>query len=170
MAKNINCKISTLHKPTMTGILIGIFALGFWLDSVCGQTQSHEVRMKKEYVPISETIAHCKANGIKLALGAKPMQSELKKTTSLIGMAYLNYIYQNDLNNLHFCESMLLMDSQVPANTDNPYVRLFEIIRAEKTIAILEDIQLSFDYSIARTDPPLEKLKTSIANIETAIK
>lgn len=150
-------------------VLVGILALGLSLDTVFGQSLNDEVKMKV-IVPISKTMDNCLANGNKLPTGAKPIQSDLKKTTSLIGMAYLNYIYQNDLNNKHFCESMLLMNSQVPSNTDNPYVHLFEPQRAEKTIAILEDIQLAFDYSIARTDPPIEKLRTSIANIEAALK
>lgn len=119
-------------------------------------------------VSIEETIAAAKAAGVK-AIG-KPVQSALKKETSLIGMAYLNYIYQNDLTNEHFCQAMLLMHSQVPEGTANPYVKLFDKGMGEKTLAILEDIQLSFDYSIARSNPAEEKLKASIDKIKAALK
>jgi hypothetical protein len=119
-------------------------------------------------VPIEKTIAACKAAGVK-SIG-KPMHSELKKETSLIGMAYLNYIYQNDLSNEHFCQAMLLMSAQIPAETDNPYVKLFDTGMGETTLAILEDIQLSFDYSIARSNPSEEKPKASIDKIRAALK
>jgi hypothetical protein len=119
-------------------------------------------------VSIEETIAACKAAGVK-PIG-KPVQSELKKETSLIGMAYLNYIYQNDLGNEHFCQAMLLMHAQVPAKTANPYVKLFDKGMGEKTLAILEDIQLSFDYSIGRSNPPAERLKASIDKIKAALE
>jgi hypothetical protein len=85
-------------------------------------------------------------------------------------MAYLNYIYQNDLTNEHFCQAMLLMHAQVPAGTANPYVKLFDKGMGEATLAILEDIQLSFDYSIARSNPSEEKLKASIDKIKAALK
>ena len=91
----------------------------------------------------------------------QPIQSDLKKETSLIGMAYLNYIYQNDIDNRYFCESMLLMMSQVPAGTANPYVGLFTRKRAVTTMAALADVQLAFDYAIARTDPPEAKVRAS---------
>jgi len=125
---------------------------------------------QKTKVSIADTIKRSIALGHTLPEGANPIQSPLKKTTSLIGMAYLNYIYQNDLENKHFCESMLLMNSQIPKDSDNPYTRLFDPEMAKDTIAILEDIQLSFDYSISRTDPPMEKLNTSLTNIHTALK
>lgn len=124
---------------------------------------------QKKIVSIEQTIENCIKTGKKLPLQAKPFQSELKTITSQIGMAYLNYIYQNDLNNDHFCESMLYMNKQIPEGTKNPFVRLFERDMAEKTMPILEDIQLSFDYAIARTDPPIEKLKASIENIKSIL-
>jgi hypothetical protein len=37
-------------------------------------------------------------------------------------------------------------------------------------LAILEDIQLSFDFSIARSNPSEEKLKASIAKIRAALQ
>jgi hypothetical protein len=119
-------------------------------------------------VSIEKTIAACKAAGVK-PIG-QSVQSEMKKETSLIGMAYLNYIYQNDLTNEHFCQAMLLMHAQVPAETNNPYVKLFDTGMGEKTLAILEDIQLSFDYSIARSNPPEETLKISIDKMRAALK
>lgn len=119
-------------------------------------------------VSIEKTIAACKAAGVK-PIGQSVL-SEMKKETSLIGMAYLNYIYQNDLTNEHFCQAMLLMHAQVPAKTDNPYVKLFDTGMGEKTLAILEDIQLSFDYSIARSNPPEETLKMSIDKMRAALK
>lgn len=124
----------------------------------------------KKQQSISETISHAIEMGYQPPKGAIPIQSELKKVTSLIGMAYLNYIYQNDLENEHFCESMLLMNSQIPPGTENPYIHLFDFEMANKTMPILEDIQLSFDYSIARTNPPIKKLKSSISTIQTALK
>lgn len=119
-------------------------------------------------ISIEQSIADCKTAGNKIS--GKPIQSELKKQTSLIGMAYLNYIYQNDIKNEHFCQSMLLMNNQVPAGTDNPYVHLFDSEMAIKTMPILEDIQLSFDYSIGRTNPPIEKVKASVNKIMDIIK
>lgn len=86
-------------------------------------------------VSIDKTIAACKAAGIKPS--GTPIQSKLKTDTSLIGMAYLNYIYQNDLGNPHFRQSMMLMNGQVPADTANPYVHLFDRGRGEKNYRCL---------------------------------
>lgn len=119
-------------------------------------------------ISISQAIGDCTAAGNKMT--GTPVQSELKKQTSLIGMAYLNYIYQNDILNGHFCQSMLLMNSQVPAGTNNPYEHLFDTAMANKTMPILEDVQLSFDYSIGRTNPPLEKVQASVKKIQAALK
>ena len=126
--------------------------------------------LQKKKVTIAKTIENCIAAGYKVPDSKKSIHSELEKTTSLIGMAYLNYIYQNDLENSHFCESMMLMNSQVPKDIPNPFVHLFEPALATHTMVILEDIQLSFDYSIARTNPPMEKLQASIATIESILK
>jgi hypothetical protein len=119
-------------------------------------------------ISISQAITDCAAAGNKIV--GTSIQSELKKQTSLIGMAYLNYIYQNDIKNEHFCQSMLLMNSQVPEATNNPYIHLFDAEMASKTMPILEDIQMSFDYSIGRTNPPIEKLKNSINKVQNALK
>src|SRR5688572_20059881 len=89
-------------------------------------------------ISIKQAIAGCTAAGNK-AIGT-PVQSELKKQTSLIGMAYLNYIYQNDIKNAHFCQAMLLMNSQIGNETENPYVHLFDSEMADKTMPILEDV------------------------------
>lgn len=118
-------------------------------------------------ISINQVISDCKAMNMQMA--GKPIQSELKKVTSLIGMSYLNYIYQNDIKNEHFCLSMLLMHSQVPTNTDNPYVHLFDLSMATKTIPILEDIQLAFDYSIARTQLAEENVNLSVQKIQRAL-
>jgi len=125
---------------------------------------------QKNQVSITETITNCHAAGITLAKGAKPIQSPLKQETSMIDMAYLNYIYQNDLQNLHFCESMLLMNSQVPEGTTNLYIHLFDPEMASKTMPILADIQLAFDYSIARTTPPIEKVQACVETIQAILK
>lgn len=126
------------------------------------------MKQKATKISITQILAACTAAGNKIS--GKPIQSELKQQTSLIGMAYLNYIYQNDIRNEHFCQSMLLMNAQVPAGTDNPYVHLFDAEMANKTMPILEDIQLSFDYAIARTNPPIEKVQASVNNIQAALK
>lgn len=118
-------------------------------------------------ISIEKVISDSKAAGYKII--GTPIQSELKKQTSLIGMAYLNYIYQNDITNEHFCQSMLLMDAQVPQGTQNPYVHLFDPEMASKTMARLEDIQLAFDFSIARTNPPLEKVQSSVDKIQAIL-
>src|SRR5207237_8825620 len=102
-------------------------------------------------VSTDKACATCKAAGHKPA--GKTIQSALKKETSLIGMAYLNYIYQNDLSNEHFCQAMLLMNSQVPSGTENPYVHLFDPGMGEKMLGVMQDIQLSFDYAIGRSAP-----------------
>ena len=119
-------------------------------------------------VSIDQACASCQAAGVTAV--SKAIQSPLKKETSLIGMAYLNYIYQNDLTNEHFCQAMLLMRAQVPANTTNPYTALFEPGMGEQTLAVLEDVQLSFDYSIARSHPPEAKMRASIEKIKAVLK
>lgn len=119
-------------------------------------------------ISIPQALMDCTAAGNKIS--GKSIQSELKKQTSLIGMSYLNYIYQNDIKNEHFCQSMLLMNSQVPEGTNNPYVHLFDAEMANKTMAILEDVQMSFDYSIGRTNPPIEKVQNSVTKIQDALK
>jgi hypothetical protein len=75
------------------------------------------------YIPIGDAVAACKAAGNTFPPGLKPIQSDLKRETSLIGQAYLNYIYQNDIANEHFCQAMLLMHAQVPNGTSKPYCR-----------------------------------------------
>ncbi|MDR3492476.1 MAG: hypothetical protein P4M12_10655 [Gammaproteobacteria bacterium] len=119
-------------------------------------------------ISISKALTDCTAAGNKIS--GKTVQSELKKQTSLIGMAYLNYIYQNDTQNEHFCQSMLLMNSQVPEGTNNPYIHLFDIEMAGKTMPVLEDVQMSFDYSIGRTNPPVNKVQHSVDKIQAALK
>jgi hypothetical protein len=122
------------------------------------------------YIPIEDAIAACKAAGNTMVPGLKPIQSDLKRETSLIGLAYLNYIYQNDIANEHFCQAMLLMHAQVPEGTPNPYVALFTPAHGAATLAALADVQLCFDYSIARTDPPLAKVEASVATLRTIVK
>jgi hypothetical protein len=119
---------------------------------------------------IDQTLKSCKDAGNRPVPGERAIQSELKKETSLIGMAYLNYIYQNDIANQHFCEAMLLMASQVPAGTANPYVGLFTPERAVTTMAILADVQLAFDYAIARTNPPEATVRASVDTIRKSMK
>lgn len=119
-------------------------------------------------VSIEKTIAACSAAGVKPA--GTPVRSALRTETSLIGMAYLNYIYQNDLTNAHFREAMMLMNSQVPNGTPNPYVRLFAKGMGEKTLAVLQDVQLAFDYSIGRSKPSENKIRASIGKIQAALK
>jgi hypothetical protein len=120
-------------------------------------------------ISIDQTLQRCKAAGNGLVPGVQPVQSDLKKKTSLIGMADLNYIYQNDIDNRHFCESMLLMSSQVPAGTGNPYVGLFTRKRAVTTMAALADVQFAFDYAIARTDPPEAKVRASVDTVRKGL-
>jgi hypothetical protein len=122
------------------------------------------------YIPIDEAIAACRAAGNNFPPGLKPIQSDLKRETSLIGQAYLNYIYQNDIGNQHFCQAMLLMYAQVPKATPNSYVALFEARHAVATLAALADVQLCFDYAIARTDPPLAKVESSVATLQAIVK
>jgi hypothetical protein len=122
------------------------------------------------YIPIEDSIAACKAAGNTFPPGLEPIQSALKRETSLIGQAYLNYIYQNDIANEHFCQAMLLMHAQVPARTPNPYVALFTPQNAGATLAALADVQLCFDYAIARTDPPIAKVEASVATLQTIVK
>jgi hypothetical protein len=119
---------------------------------------------------IDQTLKRCKDAGNGLVPGVQPIQSDLKKETSLIGMAYLNYIYQNDIDNRHFCEAMLLMSSQVPAGTANPYVGLFTRKRAVTTMAALADVQLAFDYAIARTSPPEATVRASVDKVRKSMK
>lgn len=127
--------------------------------------------MISTFSTISQTLKSCRLAGFKPIENKIPIQSELKKVTSLIGLAYLNYIYQNDLSNKHFCESMLFMKCQTPDDdVNNIYVQLFDIVNASKTIAILEDIQLSFDYSIDRTNVSIDKVQNSVDKINMAVR
>jgi hypothetical protein len=38
------------------------------------------------------------------------------------------------------------------------------------TLAALADVQLCFDYAIARTDPPLSKVEASVATLKAIVK
>jgi len=115
------------------------------------------------YIPIEDAIAACKAAGNTFPPRLKPNQSDLKRETSLIGQAYLNYIYQNDIANEHFCQAMLLMPRA-------SYVALFTPAHAADTMSALADVQLCFDYAIARTDPPLTKVEASVAILQAIVK
>lgn len=126
--------------------------------------------MAQTKISIDQTLKRCKDAGNGPVPGAQSVQSDLKRETSLIGMAYLNYIYQNDIANKHFCEAMLLMSSQVPTGAVNPYVDLFTPRRAVTTMAALADVQLSFDYAIARTSPPESTVRVSVDNVRKSMK
>jgi len=125
--------------------------------------------MAETAISIDEAINACRLAGNGMVPGKTPVQSALKRETSLVGLAYLNYIYQNDISNQHFCEAMLLMHAQVPQGTSNPYVALFTPARAAATMAALADVQLAFDYAIARSDPPEAKLDASLAALRKII-
>ena len=122
------------------------------------------------YIPIEDAIAACRAAGNTMVPGKAPILTPLKRDCSLIGLAYLNYIYQNDIDNAHFCEAMLLMYAQVPPATANPYVALFTPAHAAATMAALADVQLCFDYAIARTDPPEAKVAASVASLRNIVE
>ena len=121
-------------------------------------------------ISIEEAVNACKLAGNAMVPGKAPVQSKLKTEASLVGLAYLNYIYQNDIANQHFCEAMLLMHAQVPQGTQNPYVALFTPERAGPTFAALADVQLAFDYAIARTDAHEAKVEASLATLRSIIK
>jgi hypothetical protein len=125
--------------------------------------------MPKTAISIDEAVNACRLAGNGMVPGKAPVQSALKRETSLVGLAYLNYIYQNDIANPHFCEAMLLMHAQVPPGTANPYVALFEAGHAAATMAALADVQLAFDYAIARTDPPEAKLESALATLRKIV-
>ncbi len=118
---------------------------------------------------IDETVQACKAAGNGLPPGVAPVQSDLKRETSLVGMAYLNYIYANDLANEHFCQAMLLMHAQVPAGAGNPFVALFTPEHAVATMAALADVQLALDLAIARSSPAPEKMEASLARLRAIV-
>ena len=122
------------------------------------------------YIPIEDAIAACRAAGNTMVPGKAPILTPLKRDCSLIGLAYLNYIYQNDIANDHFCQAMLLMYAQVPPATANPYVALFTPAHAAATLAALADVQLCFDYAIARTDPPEAKVAASVASLRNIVE
>lgn len=125
--------------------------------------------MPKTAISIDEAVNACRLAGNGMVPGKAPVQSALKQEASLVGLAYLNYIYQNDIANQHFCEAMLLMHAQAPQGIANPYVALFTPERAGPTMAALADVQLAFDYAIARTDPPEAKLAASLATLKGII-
>jgi hypothetical protein len=120
-------------------------------------------------ISIEEAVSACRLAGNSMVPGKAPVKSALKQEASLVGLAYLNYIYQNDISNQHFCEAMLLMHAQVPRGAANPYVALFTPERAIATMAALADVQLAFDYAIARSDPPQAKLEASLATLRKVI-
>jgi hypothetical protein len=120
-------------------------------------------------ISIADAVNACRLAGNGMVPGKAPVQSALKQEASLVGLAYLNYIYQNDIANQHFCEAMLLMHAQVPLGTANPYVALFTPARAGPTMEALADVQLAFDYAIARTDPPEAKLAASLATLRKIV-
>ena len=66
--------------------------------------------------------------------------------------------------------SLLLMNAQVPADTVNPFLRLFTPERAVKTIDALDNVQMSFDYSIARTNPPAKQVETGVKILQDIVK
>jgi hypothetical protein len=118
---------------------------------------------------IDETVLTCKAAGHGFPSSVAPVQSELKRETSLVGMAYLNYIYSNDLANEHFCQAMLLMHAQVPSGTPNPFVALFTPENAVATMGALADVQLALDLAIARSSPTAEKMEASLAMLRAIV-
>ncbi len=118
-------------------------------------------------ISIEEAVSACKAAGNGMP-GKQPVLTELKREASLVGLAYLNYIYQNDIANQHFCEAMLLMHAQA-RGTANPFVALFSTEHAVETMKALADVQLVFDYAIARSDPPQAKLAASLAILRKII-
>ena len=121
------------------------------------------------YIQIEDTVAACRAAGNTMVPGKAPILKPLKRECSLIGLAYLNYIYQNDIANAHFCDAMLLMHAQVPPLRANPYVALFTSERASATLAALTDVQLCFDYAIARTDLAEAKVEASVATLRGSV-
>src|SRR5262245_53750385 len=121
------------------------------------------------YIPIEDAVSACKLAGNGMVPGKNPIHTPLKRECSLVGLAYLNYIYQNDIANQHFCEAMLLMHAQAEGASENPYVELFEPEQAIVTMASLADVQLVFDYAISRTDPPVEKVEASLATLRAIV-
>jgi hypothetical protein len=126
--------------------------------------------MSATAISIDEAVRACRLAGNGMVPGKAPVMSPLKREASLVGLAYLNYIYQNDIANQHFCEAMLLMHAQVPQGAANPYLALFEAGRAGATMAALADVQLAFDYAIARTDPPEAKVEASLATLRKIVE
>lgn len=117
-------------------------------------------------IPISKSLRDCTLSGHKII--GKTVISKLKKETSLIGSAYLNYLYQNDIKNPHFCQSMLLMKSQT-GNAGNPYIELFHPPTSMKTMSLLEDVQLCFDYSIGRTKAKTNIVQKSVKKLQNIL-
>jgi hypothetical protein len=88
-------------------------------------------------ISIDEAVEACRLAGNGMIPGKAPVMSPLKREASLVGLGYLNYIYQNDIANQHFCEAMLLMRAQAPGAAPNPYVALFGQARAAATIQVV---------------------------------
>ena len=49
------------------------------------------------YIEIEDAVSACKLAGNGMVPGKSPILTPLKRECSLIGLAYLNYIYQNDI-------------------------------------------------------------------------
>src|SRR5512146_1841248 len=71
-----------------------------------------EQAMSETAISIDEAVEACRLAGNGMVPGKAPVMSPLKREASLVGLAYLNYIYQNDIANRHFCEARLLMRAQ----------------------------------------------------------
>lgn len=119
-------------------------------------------------ISIDDAVKACRLAGNGMAPGKQPVLTELKREASMVGLAYLNYIYQNDITNQHFCEAMLLMHAQA-RGAANPFIPLFSAERAVETMKALADVQLVFDYAIARSDPPQAKLEASLATLRKIV-
>jgi hypothetical protein len=76
--------------------------------------EAEEQAMSETAISIDEAVEACRLAGNGMVPGKAPVMSPLKREASLVGLAYLNYIYQNDIANRHFCEAMLLMARRRP--------------------------------------------------------
>jgi hypothetical protein len=125
------------------------------------------------YVPIKTSLTGCMAQGHKSDAQTLPKSAEIKRQASLVGLAYINWVYQNDLNNEHFCDVMLRMDRQVtdgvPGQYVDPYVDLFSPEHANETVQNLANVQLLFDYSIDRSKPSATKVETALKSVSAVL-
>jgi hypothetical protein len=84
---------------------------------------AHNGREIARPYPIEDDVAPCRAAGNTMVPGKAPILTRAQVFAHRAGL--LNYIYQNDIANAHFCEAMLLRPRKCRAEPRTPTSRRF---------------------------------------------